>query len=284
MAEISTNTLANINEYITINTNSYDIMFPILNLNYMENVSKTAKINWKVPKPSANLLFAMLYQAGQISNKYQSEVQFFILYNEDADRCEIFHPKQTISGATVSDWTYDEIPQGKRLLVDVHSHHTMGVDFSSTDDESDKNLSLFCPHISIVLRSINNIDIRNIGNNISCRATYNDGTNFFCKKLNYEDIFDFNPFKLDMENLSFIEKKSMKTDMIFRMNRTADYWNDIPVSEDIYEEYMRGYIAEPEKKRTIKKTKKKKKSLKEHFLLVDPEEAKHEESMVNVGV
>lgn len=46
-------------------------------------------------------------------------------------------PNQTISKASVNyDWSY--IPAGTSIIVDIHSHNTMGAFFSGTDDRDDK--------------------------------------------------------------------------------------------------------------------------------------------------
>lgn len=49
-------------------------------------------------------------------------------------------PKQTVSKASVS-FTYDNeaLPPGAVIVVDIHSHNTMGAFYSGTDDNNDRN-------------------------------------------------------------------------------------------------------------------------------------------------
>ena len=65
------------------------------------------------------------------------EAMIHILYNAELG----YHlgvPPQTISKASVSyDWNY--VPEGTSIVVDIHSHNTMGAFFSGTDDRDDLN-------------------------------------------------------------------------------------------------------------------------------------------------
>jgi PRTRC genetic system protein A len=65
------------------------------------------------------------------------EAMIHILWNKEQG----YHlgvPPQTVSKASVSyDWSY--IPAGTSIIVDIHSHNTMGAFFSGTDNNDDRN-------------------------------------------------------------------------------------------------------------------------------------------------
>lgn len=64
------------------------------------------------------------------------EAMIHVLYNKELG----YHlgvPPQRISKASVAyDWSY--IPEGTSIIVDIHSHNTMGAFFSGTDDRDDR--------------------------------------------------------------------------------------------------------------------------------------------------
>ena len=65
------------------------------------------------------------------------EAMIHILWNPEQGY-HIGVPPQTISKASVSyDWNY--IPAGTNIIVDIHSHNTMGAFFSGTDNRDDSN-------------------------------------------------------------------------------------------------------------------------------------------------
>lgn len=70
-------------------------------------------------------------------NSSEVEAMIHVLWNPERG----YHlgvPPQTISKASVRyDWSY--IPEGTSIIVDIHSHNTMGAFFSGTDDGDDRN-------------------------------------------------------------------------------------------------------------------------------------------------
>jgi hypothetical protein len=192
--------------YYNVSNNSFEIMFPVdMQTSYISTANsekRTGKIIWKVNKPQVMLSLMFLYQASQVYRKHKSEVEGFIIYDNVTNKCELFYPGQKIASANVSDWDYSDIPDGKRLLIDMHSHHTMKIDFSSTDDKSDRTLSLLSPHLSIVIKDIQNFDWLNFNNNIICRASYFTGEQMFCCRMSVYDLFNFEGIRL--KNMNFI--------------------------------------------------------------------------------
>lgn len=73
----------------------------------------------------------------KMKNDY--EAQCFILWSQEKGY-HISVPKQSVSKAAVSfEYDADAIPAGSVVVVDIHSHNTMGAFFSGTDDNNDKN-------------------------------------------------------------------------------------------------------------------------------------------------
>ena len=67
--------------------------------------------------------------------KSNLEAMIFILWNAEQGY-HLFVPDQQVSGASVRyDW--DGIPEGSSIVVDIHSHNTMGAFFSGTDNSDD---------------------------------------------------------------------------------------------------------------------------------------------------
>lgn len=70
--------------------------------------------------------------------KSDIEAHAWILW-EEAKGYYISIPKQTVSKASVN-FTYDDdaLPKGAIIVVDIHSHNTMGAFYSGTDNNNDK--------------------------------------------------------------------------------------------------------------------------------------------------
>jgi PRTRC genetic system protein A len=98
----------------------------------------------EVPLIPADFLVKIVTFFKKINTLYDSEVFLQIFY--DFKDCEyIIHcPKQRISGASVrydNDDTMQDI--NKVLVLEIHSHNTMGAFFSSTDDADEKGDRFF---------------------------------------------------------------------------------------------------------------------------------------------
>jgi len=77
----------------------------------------------------------------EVSKKFKSEFEAhaWILYSKDRGYF-VSVPEQSVSKATVS-FSYDAgtLPKDSIIVVDLHSHNTMGAFFSGTDNENDKS-------------------------------------------------------------------------------------------------------------------------------------------------
>lgn len=93
----------------------------------------------KIPYSLYEQVLAFFKKVMEVKSS-ELEAMIHILWNAEKG----YHlgvPPQTISKASVSyDWNY--IPAGTSIVVDIHSHNTMGAFFSGTDDNDDrKNIS-----------------------------------------------------------------------------------------------------------------------------------------------
>jgi hypothetical protein len=68
--------------------------------------------------------------------KAQFEAHAWILWTAERGYF-ISIPKQTVSAAQVA-FSYDDLPEGAVIVVDIHSHNSMGAFYSGTDDNNDK--------------------------------------------------------------------------------------------------------------------------------------------------
>lgn len=90
----------------------------------------------KIPYALFEQVQAFFMKVMEVKNS-EVEAMIHILYNQERG----YHlgvPPQRISKASVSyDWDY--VPAGTSIVVDIHSHNTMGAFFSGTDDRDDRN-------------------------------------------------------------------------------------------------------------------------------------------------
>lgn len=180
--------------YMFLNSNDfYSINIPtnfyITNSNITSSIvdEEPPIIDWKIDMPSISLLHDFIKWSVIIYNRYHSEAAALLVYNNERNSWRIVYPNQVINGASV---TIDMDNQSRLLLseetviVDLHSHHTMNIGFSSTDDHSDSILGAIS-HISIVLKNINSMDMLNYDRNFEVRLTV-QGTSY---PLKIEDVF-----------------------------------------------------------------------------------------------
>jgi len=104
------------------------------------------------------------------------EAQIFVIWNP-ATGYRLLVPKQTVSAASVTYDLQEDLSDGDIVIMDVHSHNTMGAFWSGTDDRDDgKN-----PWISGVFGELNR--------ETKYLFRFNDGTgNHF--DLDYDDVFE----------------------------------------------------------------------------------------------
>jgi len=70
------------------------------------------------------------------AHKSDVEAMIWILYNKQ-DGYHLFVPEQVVSKASAK-YEWSGIPSGSQVIVDIHSHNTMGAFFSGTDDGDDR--------------------------------------------------------------------------------------------------------------------------------------------------
>ena len=69
------------------------------------------------------------------------EAQTFIVWNDNTNEYRVVIPEQTVSQTRVSYDIQDILGDGDHIIVDIHSHNTMGAFYSGTDDADDKKNS-----------------------------------------------------------------------------------------------------------------------------------------------
>lgn len=70
--------------------------------------------------------------------KAQFEAHAWILWSPERGYF-ISIPKQTVSAASVNfTYSHDDLPPGSTIVVDIHSHNSMGAFYSGTDNNNDK--------------------------------------------------------------------------------------------------------------------------------------------------
>ncbi len=146
-------------------------------------------VEWKFPKPSIQYLFEFLKRAAYIYNLYKSEMEVFVLWDTVNKKHVFYIPEQEVSGASVN-FTWN-MPENCILMFELHSHHTMGISFSSTDDTNDSNVDIL-PHISAVLKNIDKFNLIDMDANIDIRLSYIG--NKITLKL--KDIFEIDTYSM----------------------------------------------------------------------------------------
>lgn len=177
--------------FYTVSTNTMDINIPTNIYTAPKAIRKNSHIdliNWKVPKPHINYLYEFIKRAAVIYNKYKSEMEVFILWDTINKTHVFFIPQQEVSGGNVSfEW---DIPENHILLFELHSHHTMSITFSATDDRSDGSLDIL-PHISAVLKNIDKINMLDLNKNIDIRLSYlGNKTSLEISDIFVEDVYN----------------------------------------------------------------------------------------------
>lgn len=94
--------------------------------------------NGKIPFSFFEQIMSFFKKVMELKNA-EYEAHCWILWNKEKGYY-ISVPKQTVSKASVN-FVYDNdaLPPGDIIVVDIHSHNTMGAFFSGTDDNNDKS-------------------------------------------------------------------------------------------------------------------------------------------------
>lgn len=74
-------------------------------------------------------------------NNSEAMVQFY--YNVEDNQYILHCPEQEVSGASISFKRDEDMDKNHLLVLDVHSHNTMGAFFSAVDDADEKETRLF---------------------------------------------------------------------------------------------------------------------------------------------
>jgi proteasome lid subunit RPN8/RPN11 len=120
----------------------------------------TVKECSKAPKDDEMIIFLKPLVKRKIDllmDKYKSREWLAYLFGEVGERIVIEDldvPEQTATAARVEDVEY-EVPEGKRVIGVMHSHHNMGCTFSGTDDSwinMNHDISILVAHSGIQAR------------------------------------------------------------------------------------------------------------------------------------
>jgi len=101
-----------------------------------------AKMELSVPKIPLDLLNRTVGFFKKVNEKHSTEAHVQFIYDTEKKEYSIFVPEQDVSGASVkyeNKETNEILKDSNKILVmDIHSHNTMGAFFSSTDDKDEK--------------------------------------------------------------------------------------------------------------------------------------------------
>lgn len=192
----------------------------IINDNSIKLEKNKGKFIWKKAKIPLQLLYDFIRVSAQIYNKYKSEFAGAIFYDSKQEDYVLLFPEQSISGASVSynvSEGFNNYPNKDDLiyLIDMHSHHTMSIGFSSIDDHSDSDLGTF-GNISLVIKSIDKVNFTNIKNNVDIRFTIQDVT----FDIDLFEVFD------DKDSDYEFALTKIKIDSIWSNKKTTYYNHD----------------------------------------------------------
>ena len=100
-------------------------------------------IQMSIPKIPFSMLMQIISYFRAVNEKYKSEAIVQIFWDRTKKQYFINPPDQEVSGAHV-DFKRDPTMEKDHLLVmDIHSHNTMGAFFSGTDDGDEKETRFF---------------------------------------------------------------------------------------------------------------------------------------------
>ena len=143
---------------------------------------------WNIPRPNILVLYKFLNAAVEVYKKNKTELAVFVLYDTVNKEYVLHYPVQTVSSGGCKFEYSDTLPN-TIMVLDMHSHHTMGAFYSGTDDDDDKKISQLVPHLSIVVGKINSFNFTDLKDNVKIRMSFNGEF----ENLTIEDIFDDAP-------------------------------------------------------------------------------------------
>lgn len=97
-----------------------------------------------VPKIPAKLLTSMVdFFKKVMVDKHGAEAMLQFFYDPATGTYKAYCPKQTVSGASVRYESNEEMESKYILVLECHSHNTMGAFFSGVDDADEKRTMIF---------------------------------------------------------------------------------------------------------------------------------------------
>lgn len=197
--------IVNVNDvlYYCDETSLFKINIKLMDLKPFKDIKTITPdkpiLEFKMPKPPVELLYDFFRKAADVYSIYKSEMEGLIVWNSESQTYYIKYPKQKATAATCNfEWT-GAFTEHECLIVDCHSHHTMTIAFSGTDNNCDGPLGLLLPHVSLVVKGIDKFNWINPDENVSIRISYMGKT----INIKIADVFDV-PI-VTKESLTFIE-------------------------------------------------------------------------------
>lgn len=185
-------------------------------------------VEFKIPKPPVSLLYDFFKLGAMVYNEHKSEVEAFIIWNTTTKKHYLKIPTQTVSSATC-EFNWNERNADEIIVMDCHSHHTMSISFSSTDDHSDSPLGSLIPHISLVIKNIGSFSWLIPDSNVSIRISYRK--KFIDVKI--ADVFEVDQL-ISIEDLNKVVKKPVVVPYSYSTFNTPnqqeskyDYWKNV---------------------------------------------------------
>ena len=96
-----------------------------------------------LPKIPITLLYQIMDLFCNVYEEYETEAMAHIYFDKEQKRYFIDIPEQEVSGAAVDYKHNEKLEKDYILVMDIHSHHTMGNFFSGTDNSDEKGDRLY---------------------------------------------------------------------------------------------------------------------------------------------
>jgi PRTRC genetic system protein A len=136
-------------QYVAINNDFGYAIDKVESIKYTNSCLGTLEgmtgIYLRVPKPNLELFVKIIEIFKYVYDKIKSEICVNVYFNKNTRKFHINIEDQLVNG-TNADYTYDEqfeMSKGYIRYLQIHSHHTMGANFSGKDD-NDEKLTALC--------------------------------------------------------------------------------------------------------------------------------------------
>lgn len=169
----------------------------------------------KIPKKFLDQIVAFFREVMKENNGVNLEAQAFVIWNPEFGY-HIRVPEQTVSGASVSYKWENFVGPNDVVVLDVHSHNSMGSFFSSTDDRDDTGNCT----ISMVIGKLTATTYEYV-------ARFNLPGNMKINTLKVEDIFasEGDNFEVPKEWLSQVKRETARTTVYGGRGAAWDAYN-----------------------------------------------------------